>query len=220
MKHYSASDIEDWDKHFKINLINSLSGVRPACLIGTVSANGQPNAAIFNSVMHIGSSPALIGFFMRPVTVERHTFSNILANSEFTINHVSPAEASRAHHTSAKFEGDVSKFEACGLTAEYLPDFAAPFVAGSPLRIGARFVEHVPIHANNTSLVIGAIEHILLEERGLMAEGHLDMEQLNVAGVSGLDTYYRTRRIATFRPAEPNQKPILDPHIPEVSIAE
>ena len=116
MRHFAKADIDQWDKYFKINLINSLSGVRPACLIGTASASGKTNVAIFNSVMHIGADPALIGFFMRPITVERHTHANIKETGSFTINHFCPGDTQKAHHTSAKFRSDISEFEACGLT--------------------------------------------------------------------------------------------------------
>ena len=58
----------------RLNLINSLSGVKPANLIGTKDQNGNENLAIFSSVVHLGSNPALLGFILRPQgEVRRHT---------------------------------------------------------------------------------------------------------------------------------------------------
>lgn len=48
MIHYSEEDIEDLDKLFRINLINSCTGYKSANLIGTKSDEGIPNVAIFS----------------------------------------------------------------------------------------------------------------------------------------------------------------------------
>lgn len=59
-------EIEQLEKRYRLNLINSLSGVKSANLIGTQSLSGQPNVAIFSSVVHLGSHPAQLGFILRP----------------------------------------------------------------------------------------------------------------------------------------------------------
>ena len=54
------------DKISRLNLINSITGVKPSNLIGTKSKDGFSNLAIFSSVVHLGSKPPLIGFITRP----------------------------------------------------------------------------------------------------------------------------------------------------------
>ena len=73
----------------RLNLINAVTGVKPANLVGTKSKSGNTNVAIFSSVVHLGSHPALLGFFMRPQhEVRRDTYHNIVETSSYTINQV------------------------------------------------------------------------------------------------------------------------------------
>ena len=71
------SVFESLGKIPRLNLINSCMGYKSANLIGTISKDGRPNLAVFSSITHLGSDPALIGFILRPTTVPRHTYSNI-----------------------------------------------------------------------------------------------------------------------------------------------
>ena len=59
MIHYSEEDIENLDKVFRINLINSCSGYKSANLIGTKSNEGTTNVAVFSSIVHLASNPPL-----------------------------------------------------------------------------------------------------------------------------------------------------------------
>ena len=72
----------------RATLINNLCGLRSANLIAT-RGKATTNLAIFNSVIHLGSDPALIGIVFRPLTVERHTYDNIKEFKAFTVNAVS-----------------------------------------------------------------------------------------------------------------------------------
>ena len=44
----------------RLNIINSITGVKPANLIGSISENGHSNLAIFSSIVHLGSNPCLL----------------------------------------------------------------------------------------------------------------------------------------------------------------
>ena len=47
--------------------MNSLSGIKSANLIATYSPKiNVANCALFSSVIHIGTNPAVIGFILRP----------------------------------------------------------------------------------------------------------------------------------------------------------
>ena len=63
MTHFNTDDFSQMHHLYRINLINSCSGYKSANLIGTKSVDGITNVAIFSSVTHIGSNPALLGFF-------------------------------------------------------------------------------------------------------------------------------------------------------------
>ena len=97
----NKSQIGNLDYRFRIRLINSISGPKPACLIGTKSVTKGVNLGIFNSITHIGSNPPLIGFILRPnEKVRRDTYDNILEEKYFTINHVNSSISERSHWTS------------------------------------------------------------------------------------------------------------------------
>lgn len=195
IKHYTAAQILDLDKVFRINMVNSLTGFKAANLIGTISEDDHTNLAIISSVVHLGANPALMGFIMRPTTVPRETYENIIGQGVFTINHVTEPMVDRAHQTSAKYPKGVSEFDKCSFDPEYLDDFAAPYVAESPIKIGLRYVEDYIIKANGTILVVGAVEHIYLPDACLSANGTLDLSNNETVALSGLDGYYRTEYI-------------------------
>ena len=71
MKHFTRSAIEELERFYRANLVNSVSGYKPANLIGTVSDSGVTNVAIFSSVVHLGADPALLAFIQRPVVGEQ-----------------------------------------------------------------------------------------------------------------------------------------------------
>ena len=206
--HLTKTAIESLERIKRLNIINSISGIKPANLIGTISDKGESNLAIFSSVVHLGSNPALIGFVMRPEQeVRRHTFENIFENGFYTINHIHESFAEQAHYTSAKFEKEESEFKACGLTEEYLFDFKAPFVKESRLKFGLKFQQKVPIEINKTTMIIGSIEHLILPEAALSDEGFIDLGMINNVGISGLNSYYKLEKTAQYPYARKQELP-------------
>mgnify|MGYP001555729901 FL=1 len=196
---YTSENIKDLERIFRLNLINSVSGIKPANLIGTKSKDGITNLAIFSSVMHLGSNPPLIGFILRPFQeVPRNTFQNILDSNYYTINHVHINTIEGAHKTSAKFDDDVSEFKECGFEEEFLNGFQAPFVKGSQIRMGIEFKQRIPIEMNDTSLIIGEIKILDVNDDVIADNGYLDLEKAETAGISGLNSYYSLKKENEF----------------------
>lgn len=193
---YTKQDIVDLDRISRIKIINSVTGIKPANLIGTIDKQGVTNLAVFSSVVHLGSEPALLGFISRPTSTDTgHTLKNIRENEVYTINHIHPEFIKQAHYTSAKFDRSVSEFERCGLTEEYIANCHAPFVKESEFKMGMRFKEAIPIPLNGTILIIGEIEHITILDSA-MNDDDIDLEQSNSVGISGLNSYYELKKIA------------------------
>lgn len=207
--HLKKEDILQMESRIKrLNIINSITGIKPANLIGTVSEAGETNLGIFSSLVHLGSDPALLGFVLRPSTdVRRHTYENLLETKEYTINHVHHSNIEQAHYTSAKFPKEVSEFDKCDFTEEYIAHFKAPFVKESIIKIGMRYVESLPIQLNGTTLVIGEIEHIIMPDGVIDEAGQIDLEKAGTAGISGLNSYYAIEKIGEFPFARPNEIP-------------
>lgn len=189
MKFFDKNTIEELEHLFKINLINGCSGYKSANLISTKSKDGVENVAIFSSVTHIGSSPAMLGFFMRPSTVVRHTYNNIKSTGFYTINHVHESIIEDAHHTSAKYNASISEFNLTNLKSEYKNEFLAPFVKNAPIQIAMQFVEEYNIKANNTNLVIGKIVGLHVKDYLLENDGFINLQKGNIAAINGLDGY-------------------------------
>lgn len=206
--HINKEDLKKTERIKRLNIVNALSGIKPANLIGTVSNNQETNLAIFSSVLHLGSNPALLGFISRPNTeVRRHTLENILETNSYTINHVHESFVEQAHYTSASFEKAQSEFDKCNLTEEYLPNFKSPFVKESRLKLGMQFLECVPIKANNTLMVIGEIQHVIVPDDAINEFGHIDFGLLENVGLSGLNHYYKLEKTASFPYARVKELP-------------
>jgi flavin reductase (DIM6/NTAB) family NADH-FMN oxidoreductase RutF len=206
--HFTKKDITDASKVFRLNLINSITGIKPGNLIGTKSAEGISNLGVFSSVVHLGSSPALLGFILRPEgEVPRHTMENIKQTGCYTINHIHESFISNAHYTSAKFDAHISEFEACNLTEQYLEGFSAPFVKESQIKIAMKFADIIPIPINYTSLVIGEIEHILIPDTVISPNGRLNLSAANSVGISGLNRYYSLKMESEFPYARVDELP-------------
>lgn len=192
----SKRRIDELDKLYRTNFINSLSGVKSANLIGTISKEGKTNLAIFSSVIHVGANPPMMGLLMRPVTVERHTYNNIKETGYFTINHINKEIYKQAHQTSARYDKDVSEFDACKLTPQFTEVVKAPYIRESKIKIGLKFVEEQEIKANRTIFIIGEILEIILPDETVLSDGYVDIEKAGTIAVSGLDSYHEIKRIA------------------------
>ena len=195
---YTKKDISKLNRITRLKIINSVSGIKPANLIGSINTQGKTNLAIFSSIVHLGSDPALLGFISRPETPEvGHTLRNIKANKVYTINHVHSNFTKNAHYTSAKFDANISEFEHCNLSEEYVNDFQAPFVKESHFKLGMRFKEAIDIKLNGTTLIIGEIEQLIIPDSAIV-DGDINLEATDSIGISGLNSYYSLKKIANY----------------------
>jgi flavin reductase (DIM6/NTAB) family NADH-FMN oxidoreductase RutF len=191
---------------YRAKFINSLSGFKSVNLIGTQDLSGQSNLAIFSSVVHLGASPALVGFVMRPDNGTRHTLENIINTQHYTINHVSAEFFRAAHQSSARYLKEQSEFNHLGLSAHYIGNFTAPFVKESQLKYAVKFKQSLPITLNNTQFIIGEITHIICDENAIQDDGYIDIEALATVSLSGLDSYHTCKRISRLSYAKVNSQ--------------
>jgi len=203
--HITRQEIDEFPHLYKINLMNSISGYKPANLIATKSNDDITNVAVFSSVVHYGSSPAILGFVLRPTTVVRNTYNNIKETGYYTINAINEAIIEEAHHTSAKYPSEISEFDKTTLSEEFKNNSHAPFVAESPLQIGMKFLEEHHIKANGTILVLGEVTDLYFNDNMLSEDGFLNLSKEKVAAINGLDTYMVAEnytRLSYQRPKE------------------
>jgi flavin reductase (DIM6/NTAB) family NADH-FMN oxidoreductase RutF len=198
MKQLSKLDFSNMEKVERLNLINSCTGYKSANLIATKSIHGKSNIAIFSSVTHLGSSPALIGFIVRPTTVPRDTYQNIKDTEYFTVNHITESMIADAHHTSANYENGISEFEKTKLVEEYKENIKVPFAKGSPVQLYCKYLSEYHIKENDTIHIIASIENLFYEENLRHADGWLQIEKGNVVTLNGLDAYCLPKLIDRF----------------------
>ena len=199
MKHISRDDISQMEKIERLNLINSCTGYKSANLIATKSVDGNSNVAIFSSVTHLGSNPAMIGFIMRPTTVPRDTYKNIKETGFFTVNHITVNMIEDAHHTSANYEPGISEFDKTKLEEEYKNGIEIPFVKGSPVQLYCKYVNEYYIKENDTIHVIASIENLFFEEELEHKDGWLQIDKGNVVALNGLDGYCLPKLVERFQ---------------------
>ena len=209
--YWSKEDIINTNKIKRLNLINSVSGTKSANLIGSKSESGQENLAIFSSVIHLGSNPALLGFVLRPdKDVRRHTYDNIITSKSYTINSIHASFIDKAHYTSAKFSVDESEFEKCKLEAQYLNEFNAPFVKASKLKMALKLQEVVDIKINSCKLIIGSIEHLHVDQEAIEENGQVNLQKLDTVAIGGLNSYYALNQIGHIPYARTSELPDFD----------
>ena len=208
MTFFSEEDILQMPKVKRLNIINSITGIKPANLISTIDENNRHNLAIFSSVVHLGSNPALIGFVLRPQEkIRRHTYENILENGYYTINHLPNHKTLEGHYTSAKFDKETSEYDVCHFTPEFQHEFPVPYVKESFLKMGLKHVESIPIKYNGTVMIVGKILQVYVAKSSLSEEGYINLEEAKSVGISGLNTYYDLKKIASYPYARPHELP-------------
>lgn len=189
MAFFNRKKIDNLDKIFRINLINSCSGFKSANLLGSISTDGISNVAVFSSVIHLGSNPPTLGFILRPTTVPRNTHKNIKETGIFTINHIWEEIIDDAHHTSAKYPEEVSEFDVTNLEEEFKGEFKAPFVKNAPVQMSMKFIEEIYVPSNDVMLIVAQIEELYINDALLHEDGLINLSKGNIATINGLDTY-------------------------------
>lgn len=206
---FDADAIGGMEQRFRAAFINSISGFKPANLVGTADKDGKTNLAIVSSVVHLGSHPPLLALFIRPSPVERHTLENLLDSGHYTLNHVAENFIEAAHQTAARYDREQSEFAATGLTERWEPGFDAPFVAESAISMAMKLREHQALAINSTHLVIGEIVGVNVPKSCVRDDGSIDISAANTVAISGLDSYYRATRVRRMGYAKPGLPPQL-----------
>lgn len=213
-KTYSIDEIGGWERFYRANFLNSVSGFKPLNLIATVDEQGVSNLGLFSNIVHLGADPALVGFVNRPREAAPHTLRNIERGGFYTINHVHPEILARAHQCSAKYPDGVSEFAATGLTEEWVDGFEVPYVRESLIRYALELVQVNPIQINGTFFVIGRILQAQLDPSLVSADGFIDISRADSLVSTGLDAYGQVSPYARYRYAKPDK---VSEQIPWVS---
>jgi flavin reductase (DIM6/NTAB) family NADH-FMN oxidoreductase RutF len=204
-KTYTIAEMAGWERFYRANFLNSISGFKPLNLIATVDEQGMSNLGLFSNIVHLGADPALVGFVNRPREAAPHTLGNIERGKFYTINHVHPAILERAHQCSAKYPDGVSEFAETGLTEEWVDGLPVPYVRESLIRYALELVQVNPIPMNGTFFVIGRVLQAQLDPTLVSADGFIDISRAESLVSTGLDAYGRVSALARYRYAKPDK---------------
>lgn len=202
-REFTYSDLIEMPTEVRREFFPKISGIKNAVIIGSMNADGQTNAALFNSLTHIGSNPPLLGVVFRPLTVERHTYDNIKNTRRFSISWIPVSDINAAHQCSAKYPKETSEFDATNRNAELSQTAEYPFWPEAPVQIGLTYEEEHLITANNTVLLIGKVQELRINDQLLDERGLPDFSQSPIALVNGLETYYTQKFIGRKSYARP-----------------
>jgi flavin reductase (DIM6/NTAB) family NADH-FMN oxidoreductase RutF len=207
MLHFSKNEFDQWERIYRANFISTLSGYKPAMLVGTYNKEGIANLSLFQNLVHLGANPALIGMVSRPREASPHTLGNLEASGWFSLNCVQASFIEKAHQTSAKYDAQVSEFEAVGLELAKREDIPVPFVASSAIQLALKVEQIIPVTLNNTFFIIGSVQHVFLQAGLLADDGTVQLNKAEVVCTAGLDGYYLPRLLHRFAYAKPG-KPV------------
>ena len=183
----TKDDIAQFEQRYRTAFVNSLAGFRQAVLVGTKSQDNNPNLAIFNSLIHLGANPALLGLINRPDSVQRDTLQNIIETKEYT----------------ARYDKGISEFEKVGFEELYQPFCLAPFVKDAVVSIAMKLEEIIPIQINGTVLIVGSIKQVVIASELIEADGFVALSNDDVLISQGLDAYFVSRPIGRLPYAKP-----------------
>ena len=205
MRKITKEDLSQMSKVPRLNLVNCVTGYKSANLIGTVSTDGVLNVAIFSSVTHLGSEPALLGFILRPTTVPRDTYKNLRETGYFTVNHITEEMIADAHHTSSSYDEHISEFDKTNLEAEFIDGLKVPFVKGSPVKLLCKYVNEYSIEENGCIHIIASVETIYADESLFHDDEWMQLDRGNVVAINGLDGYAVPKLSDRFHYARPDK---------------
>ena len=204
MKEVTTADLSEMEKVKRLNLVNSCTGYKSANLIATQSLEGINNVAIFSSVTHLGSNPAMLGFIIRPTIVVRDTYKNIKETGYFTVNHVTADIIGDAHHTSANYNPEESEFDKTKLNIEFKESITTPFVKDCPVQLYCKYINEYHIKENGTVHIIASIEKIFYNENLEHQDGWLQLDKADVISLNGLDGYCLPKLVNHYEYARKN----------------
>lgn len=205
MRKITKNNLSEMSKVPRLNLVNCVTGYKSANLIGTVSSEGVLNVAVFSSVTHLGSEPALLGFILRPTTVPRDTYKNLKELGYFTVNHITEEMIADAHHTSSSYEEHISEFDKTGLEPEFIDNLKVPFVKGSPVQLLCKYVNEYTIEENGCIHIIASIETIYADESLFHDDQWMQLDRGNIIAINGLDGYAVPKLTDRFHYARPDK---------------
>jgi flavin reductase (DIM6/NTAB) family NADH-FMN oxidoreductase RutF len=187
----SAEELKTFDSVFRRNLMNTLTGPKPAWIMGTVNPAGLANFGLFSNVVHVGASPPSLGVLFRPLTVPRHSYENTFREGFAGFSLVDENNLEVAHQLSAPYDADGSELALDGLNWEQDEETGVPLLKDAAIRLILSPAEQHSVQLNDTVFVVFNILRIEVNQDLPGEDGMIDLTRANSVACLGLDAYMR-----------------------------
>jgi len=197
-KMYDAKAVAALESVFRRNLLNTLSGPKPAWVMGTNNPDGTANFGLFSNVVHVGANPPAIGILFRPLTVPRHSFENVFRLGAASFNLVTQDNVGAAHQLSASYPADGTELLESGVQWENDESTGLPVLKDSPVRLILEPEERHEIALNETVFVVFRIRSFEITSMLIGEDGMVDMSNAQAVSCLGLDAYLSVAPLKRF----------------------
>ncbi len=161
---------------------------KPALVIGSYDAAGNPNIMTAAWVGIANSNPLSIAVSMRPAT---YSHGSVTESKFFTVN-IPSSEMAKYVDYAGRFSGkDVDKFKETGLTPVRAEFVNAPYIKEFPIVIECELTATHELGSHRQ--FIGKVIDVKVDEAILNGEGKVDVNLLNPLIYAG-GNYYETGR--------------------------
>ncbi len=162
------------------SLLTALVTPRPIAWVSTTSAAGVDNLAPHSFYQIVSTSPPIV---MISTIGEKDTARNVRATSEFVVCGAPTRLIREINLTAVEFAGDVSEFEAVGLTREASERVGPPRVAESPYALECVSTEIQSV--GNGTVIFGEVVYVAVDME-VVDGGRVRIERLDpVARLGG-----------------------------------
>ena len=186
-RHFLADDLQAMPKRRRTEFVQGLSGIKS--LFAIITSDGDTlNIAPFNSIVHISSNPARIGYISRPDNSHRHTLQNIIAHQSFSINSVREEDLEEVVACSENLPSNHSEFEGKHIQPTNPNNLPIPAVQHADVQIFCHYEEHIAIPSSQGILVIGRIQEVIIRET--LYQGEHQEAWKDLALSQGLEHFY------------------------------
>lgn len=190
MKHLNNVDIEAFPQLYKINLLKSLSTYNSKSIVVTKCVKGKVNVSNGNSMTYVGLKPVVIGISLKLDKTRMKTYRGIKETGYFTINGLGKRQIKDLGTKKGKVNGLLEKLNS-SLGLSYKRGFCVPYINGSNLQIGLKFLEEHHLKVNGTVLVLGQVVDIHFRKSVISGLSYLKSNKERISMAKGLLKYLR-----------------------------
>ncbi len=147
----------------------------PAILVTSLSRQGIPNALAVAWSGTVCSHPPMVSISIRP---ERYSYGLIREREEFVISLVSRPLLRALDYCGVRSGRDEDKFTACGLTPLDMGEIGTPGIDTSPLCLGCRVTQILPLGSHH--LFLAQIRNARIREDLVDATGRIALEKADL----------------------------------------